>query len=149
MNYFLSFIFSEWTEYKHKEGKLVAFQYQWKPEKTQKEVVGKKENIEPLKSDFARILHSPQEFVIDFFQGQELQSRILTPAGGIKAFYEKLKIEVEKYERENGQIILPKKKEESLISELKRNLYTSHKVSKNLRIINPSRKKSETRRKKQ
>jgi len=125
----------------------MSFQYSFKPDKPQPNTSGDPV-MEPLAADLARITHSQQEFILDFVNNQKLQARIVSSPENAKMLYEKLKAGIAAFESENGPILLPKKKGESLFSEVKRNIYRSHKVGKNLRIINPTRKRSETRRKK-
>lgn len=121
---------------------------QFKSSQPEPEEIPAEKQIEKTPADSVRIIHSPQEFVLEFFAEGDAQKRIVSAPEHVKALLHKLENAIAEYEHEHGTIRIPKGKEESFLSEIKRNLYRSHKVGKNLRIINPTRKRSESRKKK-
>ncbi len=104
--------------------------------------------IQPITADQTQISYTAQEALLDFLADSTLRARIIAPPAIFKSIYQQLEMHVGQFEDAHGQIRLPKRQKESLLSELKRNLFRDHKVSQNLRVINPMRKKTETRRKK-
>jgi hypothetical protein len=88
----------------------------------------------------ARILHNEREFVLDFIEEDEVVERIISNPMAMKKFCQDLSEAVDEYEEEHGRIKIVQPRQESLFSEVKRNLYRGRKKG-NVTVVNPKRKK--------
>ena len=93
------------------------------------------------KTTHARLIHNQDEFVIDFVEGDTIVERIIQNPIYAKKFSDDLSKAIKDYEEKNGKIKIKKPKQEGLINEMKRNFFFGKKVGKNLRIINPKKRK--------